>query len=342
MNCIRYVGLAICVSSPAAAQWIPQSSGTTVEFRGLSITSSSVVWASGQRGTVIHSLDGGKTWTTDTIPGASKLDLRSIEGTSDRVAHAMSIADSGRIFRTTDGGRTWTQQYLGLKKGSFFDAIRFWDAKHGIAVSDPVDGRFLFITTSNGGDTWEEVPVDHLPLALEGEGAFAASGGCLTVSGTSDVWLATGGATSARVFHSGDRGKTWTVSDAPIRAGVAAAGAFAIAFRDARNGIVVGGDYTKAKLGGRNVAVTTDGGRTWALVDSTSSPQGFKSAVSYVPGTNGQSIVSVGLSGTDVSRDGGRTWVQTDTIPYNSVLMAGRETGVVVGPRGRLAIGIFP
>lgn len=222
------------------------------------------------------------------------------------------------------------------RKGTFFDAIRFWDAQHGIAVSDPVDGRFVIIMTNDGGTSWSEMPSDRMPAALANEGAFAASGSLLAVYGASDVWFATGGAVVARVFHSSDRGKSWTVHDTPIRAGTASEGVFSVAFRDAKHGVVAGGDYTKASLGGRNVALTSDGGATWTLVDSASAPQGFKSAVAYVPGSAGKRLVAVGLNGTHASADGGKTWVATDTIPYNSLQLIGMS-GYAAGPKGRVA-----
>ena len=325
--------LLATVPSRVRAQWTPGTSGTENELRGLSVVSPRVAWASGQRGSVVRTLDGGATWMHDTVRGAGKLDLRSIAATSARVAHALSIADSGRVFRTTDGGRTWSERYLGLRKGSFFDAIRFWDAKHGIAVSDPVDGKFLIITTSDGGETWQEMPPDGMPAALPDEGAFAASGSALAVFGARDVWFATGGASVARVFHSKDRGRTWTVSDTPIRAGTPPEGIFSVAFRDSRNGVITGGDYTKPALGGRNFAHTADGGRSWTLLDSTASPQGFRSAVAYV---GGRRLIAVGLNGTDVSRDGGMTWVRVDSVAYNAVQASG-STAFAAGPRGRVA-----
>ncbi|MEO8622289.1 MAG: glycosyl hydrolase [bacterium] len=325
---------------PVLAQWVAQPSGAQVEFRGLSVVSPTVAWASGQRGTVLRTTNGGLLWTIDTVPGAASLDLRSIAATSAQTAFAMSIGDSSRIFRTVDGGRTWSVRFVGLRKGSFFDAIRFWDARHGVAVSDPVDGHFLLVTTSDGGDTWQEVPVDRMPHALANEGAFAASGSCIAVYGRSDVWFVTGGATVARVFHSSDRGRSWTVSDAPIRAGTASEGVFSVAFRDAMHGVITGGDYQKPALGGRNLALTTDAGRTWTLVDSASSPTGFRSAVEYVPGTAGRRLVVVGISGTDVSNDGGKTWVASDSVGYNSIQFGG-ATGYVVGPKGRVGKSEF-
>jgi photosystem II stability/assembly factor-like uncharacterized protein len=329
--------LSLAAAAPAAAQWAPQPSPTDVELRGLSVVSPRVIWASGQRGTVLRTIDGGGRWTRDTIPGAAALDLRAIAATSATTAHALSIADSSRIYRTTDGGRSWTRTWSATRKGTFLDALRFWDARHGVAMSDPVEGRFLVLTTSDGGASWQEVPADRIPPAIEGEGGFAASGTCIAVYGTSHVWIVSGGARTARVYHSPDRGRSWTVHDTPIRAGVASAGAFSVAFRDARNGVIVGGDYAKPALGGRNVAVTNDGGATWTLTDSTTSPAGYRSAAAFVPGTRTNTLVAVGLTGTDVSRDGGRTWIAVDTVAYNSVGFASPDAGWAVGPQGRIA-----
>src|SRR3954470_6432436 len=158
--------LTLAVPGRAVAQWSPLPSPTDVELRGLSVVTPNVVWASGQRGTVVHTTDGGRTWTRDTIPGASGLDLRAVAATSALVAHAISIGDSSRIYRTTDGGRTWSRRWSATRKGTFLDAIRFWDAHNGIAMSDPVDGRFLLLTTANGGETWQEVPPGRIPPAL--------------------------------------------------------------------------------------------------------------------------------------------------------------------------------
>lgn len=321
----------------AAAQWRPLASPTGVELRGLSVVSPRVVWASGMRGTVLRTTDGGTTWEHDTVRGAAKLDFRAIAATSRDVAHALSIGDSSRIYRTTDGGRTWTLRFTGTRQGSFFDAIQFWDAKHGIAMSDPVDGRFLVIATDDGGDSWHEMSAAGMPPALPGEGGFAASGTCLIVTGDRDAWLVSGGAAVARLYHSTDRGRSWKVHDTPLRAGVASAGIFSVAFRDANHGVIAGGDYQQPALRGRNLAVTSDGGVTWTLADSATSPAGYRSGVAFLPGTNGRRLIAVGLTGTDVSRDGGTTWTNVDVTAYNSVAIAADGTGWAVGPKGRIA-----
>src|SRR6202043_3700405 len=97
---------------------------------------------------------------------------------------------------------------------------------------------------------------------------------------------------------------------------------FSVAFRDRRHGVIAGGDYQQPALRGRNLAVTLDGGATWTLADSAASPAGYRSAVAYVPGTEGRTLVAVGLTGTDISRDGGLSWMQVEGVAHNSVQFA--------------------
>ena len=117
------------------------------------------------------------------------------------------------------GGRAWKLQFQNVEPKAFFNAIVFWDAKHGIALSDPVDGRFPLIVTDDG-EKWALLPEKSRHVALTKEGCFAASGTCLVSLGENDVWFCTGGAKTARVFHSGDRGKTWSVVETPLLAGI--------------------------------------------------------------------------------------------------------------------------
>jgi photosystem II stability/assembly factor-like uncharacterized protein len=322
-----------------AGSWQPQNSGTNAEFRGLAVISPTTVWASGTRGRVARTTNGGATWTVDSIPGAAALDFRDIAASSASRAWAMSAGpaeqNQAQIFRTDDGAR-WTRQLAMTDSGVFLDALAFWDPQHGIAMSDPVRGHLFLLATDDGGATWRPLPTADSPPVLPGEAAFAASGTCLAIQGTSNVWIGTGGSTRARVFHSTDRGRTWTVAATPVHAGSSAAGIFSVAFSDADHGIVVGGDYTKPRTPFDNVAVTSDGGRTWRLAKGPL-PQGYMSGVSYVPGTEGRSLVAVGLGGTAISNDRGESWAMVDTVGYNSVAFAARDAGWAVGPRGRIS-----
>lgn len=329
-----------CVAlTSAGAQWTPQQSGTDAEFRGLVALSPTVVWASGTRNRVAHTSDGGQTWKIDTIATGSTLDMRAISASSAMSAWALSAgpAEQGQaqIFHTNDGVH-WNKQFETREKGVFLDALAFWDNQHGIALSDPVGGQLFILATDDGGKTWARVAATGATAVLPGEAAFAASGTCLTVQGTSNVWIGTGGGPRARVFHSSDRGRTWSVADTPIHAGNSAAGIFSVAFRDAQNGVAVGGEYSKPKQAFDNVAVTSDGGRTWRLARGPL-PPGYMSAVAYVPETSGKSLVAVGLAGTATSNDGGESWAMVDTVAYNSITFASRTDGWAAGPKGRIA-----
>src|SRR5262249_9431579 len=226
-----------------------------------------------------------------------------------------------RIYKTTDAGQRWTLQFTSQNRKAFFDAFAFWDARTGIAVSDPVDGHFILIKTTDGGKSWNQLPTESSPQSLEGDGAFAASGTCIAVQGTKNVWFASGGAVVARVFRSTDGGQAWKASSTPITAGNASSGIFSVAFKDDKNGVIVGGDYKKESEGGNNVALTTDGGATWSIADGPR-PSGFRSAVAYVPGSRGSMFVAVGPSGSDYSLDNGKSWVPLGTDGFHAASFA--------------------
>jgi gamma-glutamyltranspeptidase/glutathione hydrolase len=306
------------------------------------VAADGAIWASGTKGTVLRSTDGGTSWELHAIPDAASLDIRDVEATSATTAYAMVAgADTGRIYRTTDGGTSWLRQYDDTRKGVFLDGVAFWDATHGIAAGDPMDGRFLVLRTEDGGAHWAQLAPATSPSALPGEAAFAASGTAIVVGPAGRAWLATGGATGggtmARVFRSTDYGQSWEASDTPIPAGTPSTGIFSVAFGDSLNGIAVGGDYTNPGAGRPNVAVTSDGGRSWRLADSAHVTP-YLSAVAYAGGT-GQEVVAVGTTGVFESADGGRTWARRDSAGYNAVAAA-RAQGkmVAAGERGRITV----
>ena len=324
--------LAALVQGSMSYQWSPLSTGVTARLRGVSAISDRVAWASGTNGTILRTIDGGGTWTTLAVPGAEKLDFRDVDAVDDKSAYVLSIGpgELSRIYKTADAGATWTEQFVNRDPKGFFDAMAFWDATRGIAVGDSIDGQFVILTTSDGGRTWTRVPPAALPPALPNEGFFAASGTNLTVLPPNHVWLGTGAASEARVLHSSDAGRTWTLASTPLAAGPSA-GIFSIAFADPTHGIVVGGDYKTEGVAGDNAALTADGGKTWTLMKGLS---GFRSAVAYVPG-NVKGIVAVGPAGSDVSLDAGKTWVPVAGAGYHAFAFARRGTnGFGVGEKG--------
>ncbi len=294
-----------------------------------------MAWASGAKGVVLKMVDG-EHWKTLAVPDTENLDFRDIQGFDDLTAIAMSAGPgaTSRMYKTTDGGASWQLMITNSDPNGFWDAMDFWDANNGVVFGDPVDGQFQVLTTSDAGKTWRAVAKDPRQLAaLANEGAFAASGTCLSVRGASDVWFVTGGADVTRVFHSTDRGQTWANSATQIPAAAAARGLFSVAFSDSKHGFAVGGDYQKITLPNLNGVRTEDGGKTWQ--DAPILPAGFLSVVTTVPGA-AQVWVAGGLTGSGVSVDGGKTWQVLGATPLNALGFANQTLGWAIGPKGLL------
>jgi len=327
-------------SMPFAGSWLVRGSGTTATLRGLHVVDAEVAWASGSGGTFLRTVDGADTWEIGTVAGAEELDFRDVHAWDQDNALVLSAGLPARIYRTGDGGRTWLLVYNNESPGVFFNAVSFWDDRRGIAVGDPMDGRFLLIQTGDGGRTWDELPFESRPEALEGEANFAASGTCMSVSGADTVWFGAGGP-AARVFRSTDAGSSWTVAETPIRSGLPSQGVFSLYFANQRRGIAVGGDYLDELNPTATAAVTLDGGVTWTAVDTP--PSGFRECVVAVSDATPRVLIAVGPSGTDLSEDGGLTWRPFAERHFHSVgFSADGATGIAVGMDGLDGTWRFP
>jgi photosystem II stability/assembly factor-like uncharacterized protein len=310
--------------------WSMLSSGTTASLRGVAAVDDRVVWASGSGGTWLRTTNGGTTWTAAQIPSAGKLDFRDVQAVDANTAYLLASGpgDQSRIYKTVDAGKNWTLQFTNPDTSGFLDAFAFWDPRHALTLGDPVEGRFGLFST-NDGVHWER---QLGPIALPQEGAFAASGTCLITTGKHDAWF---GTSAARVFHSNDDGKTWMAVQTTIRHETSGSGIFSLAFADTRHGIVVGGDYMHPELREHNIALTSDGGRTW-IEPSRNPPTGYRSAVTYVPVK--KAWIAVGTSGSDISYDNGATWEPLGREAFNAVSFARSGKGWAVGPNGAVAV----
>lgn len=317
-----------------APRWTVQTSGVAQRLRGVSAVNEQVAWASGAASTVLRTNDSGLTWQK-FIVSSDTLDFRDVDAIDAQTAYVMSIGNgpASRIYKTTDAGRTWKLQFKNEDEKAFLDAMSFWDANHGIAFGDSVNKQFYILTTADGGRTWSRVPVTNLPPAQENEGAFAASGTNIALFGKSHAWIGTGAAAKSRVLHTADGGRTWQVADTPLASGPSS-GIFSIAFRDAKHGVIAGGDYRKEQEAVDNLAVTSDGGVTWTLVKGLS---GFRSVVAYVPGVKTPALIALGPAGGDYSLDDGRTWKPIDGPGFDTFSFArGKQLGWGAGAEGKL------
>lgn len=300
---------ATAASPPSPGAWEVTVVDTDQSFRGLDAVDRDTAWVtggslSGGAGSVYRTTDGGETWQDVRPPGSDGLMFRDVEASDADTAVVLAIGpgEASRVYKTTDAGQTWTETFRNQDEAAFYNCIDFAPGgRLGLGVSDPVDGKFRIVRTTDGGENWEVLPSAGMPDST-GEYNFSASGECLTMTGR-DAWFGSGGA-QARVFHSTDQGMTWTAEDAALPTGEAA-GVFALDFSNPRQGLALGGDFADPAAG---TSSRSSDGHTW---QSTGDLTHLGEDVAWLKQGRATAIAvgeGGGVGGTSLTRDGGQTW----------------------------------
>jgi photosystem II stability/assembly factor-like uncharacterized protein len=328
----------IAEAAVSGPRWSQQPTGIDTNLRGVSVargvgagqTPRDVVWAAGSHGAVLRSIEGGKDFEQLKVPGTETLDFRDVEAFDEQTAYVMSSGEGekSRIYKTADGGKNWQLQYRDQRTGFFLDALACATPTRCVALSDPVDGKFLVLSTSDGTH-WRALPAGKMPPALPQEGAFAASGTAIALCGDV-IYFGTGGP-KARVFRSADGGETWSVTETPLASGNASSGVFSIACEGASELVAVGGNYREVAAASAVAAYSRDGGIHWQR--AAMPPGGYRSGVASLG--NGE-YVAVGTNGSEISHDHGVHWTHMGDLNLNAAGFRG-SAGWAVGPRGMVA-----
>lgn len=345
----------------------PQNSNTTQLLIAVSPVDENTVWAVGTSSTFVVTTDGGNTWRTGIVPtqNAADVQLRDVQAVSADVAYVLAIGNIPQdfaIYKTTDGGATWTQQFQNQLVGAFYDCFAFWTPTSGVAHSDSVNGVFPDLRTMDGM-TWQSI-ANNMPPALPGEASFSSSGTCIATQGTTNAWITTGGSDIARILATTDGGNTWSAYDTPLHSSPTAGG-FSVAFRDASNGFLGGGDLSPIDVYDAAQAATShDGGQTWQLTNEP--PLGYAIfCISYLTNTTGVGgggqhaigkaakhsptdytryvVATADLGGAAWTPDEGQTWnVLPNVSGYWGVAFANPQNGWMVGLNGAILKVSFP
>lgn len=197
----------------------------------------------GQRAMVRITASGqGGYLTPPFVPTA----VRSVSST---VALIGGLSNNvATISRTTNGGSSWSGINVSANLASV-EGVFMFDASNGIAVGNPVSGKFGVVRTTNGGAAWTAVGTAPLSTGSERivRGATAWRGDA--------IWFAT---SNNRVIYSLNKGQSWAQGSL----GVSGASVVSIAFRDSTNGIIL------YRTGVSNdspyrIASSVNGGSTW-------------------------------------------------------------------------------
>jgi photosystem II stability/assembly factor-like uncharacterized protein len=293
-----------------------------VRLRGISAVDANTAWASGQKGTVLRTVDGGVHWQVMHVQGAQALDFRDVEALSAQVAVVLSIGpgDSSRVYRTDDAGQSWTLALQNKDSRGFFDCMVF-EGERGWMLGDPVDGRYQLFATDNGGRDWRELA--NGPPADTDEAAFAASGTCIArLHGA--LAVASGG-TRARIHLLRDGQQQWQAVDTGMARRKPEAGVFSVV---PLNGswFAVGGDYRGESTPGNAASGMGN------AVERIIAPRGYRSGAACV----GDKLpcIATGPSGTDLWD--GRRWHALGDAGFDSIDLHG-NAGWLSGDAGRLA-----
>lgn len=336
-----WVVFSVCVGADlATAKWQVSDTGTSASLRGLSAVDDQVIWASGSDATVLRSSDAGQTWNSCGPTNYGDLEFRCVHAFDDQRACIASAGAPAVLLRTVDGGVTWTEAYRASSPVAFFDAMMFWDSDHGIAFSDPVDGKLLVVETNDGGQSWTSVS-DQLPDARDGEAAFAASNSSLCLGDSGQLWFGTGGANSdsSRLYFRSEWNGQWFTASTPIPSSPTS-GIFSItALKPEKKPpqpsvlICVGGDYRTSEPSPVTGCISHDGGISWRVMQSQ--PGGFRSAVITTPPNSilSGSLIAVGPEGTDVSNDGDH-WRAFSSTGFHALAIGDTEV-FACGSEGR-------
>ncbi|TND09017.1 MAG: oxidoreductase [Bacteroidetes bacterium] len=290
-----------------------------VSLRGLCPVDNKVVWASGSKGYVVRSTNGGKFFSWKQVPGFEKSDFRDIEAFDSLNAVIMSSGTPAVILRTENGGKDWKEAYRSNDSAIFLDGMEWMNRGEGFVLGDPVNGQFLLLHTKDSGKTWANYEHVRYDLkAAKDEAAFAASGTCIRKAGFDGLVIATGGKQSRILITKYVRHHFFLQSkEVPIIQGKPSTGIFSVAFRGPKIGVVVGGDYLDDTLTDRNCYYTTDGGNIW--IRPKVPPSGYRSCVENI---NKRMWIATGPGGTDFSNSKCKKWKRLSKKGFHVVRKA--------------------
>jgi photosystem II stability/assembly factor-like uncharacterized protein len=272
-----------------------------ISIRGLSVVDNNTIWASGSKGSVAKSTNGGTSFEWYRVKGYEQRDFRDIAAFDSNNAVIIAVAEPAIILRTNDGGHTWKKVFEDTTKGMFLDAMDFNNKGYGVVIGDPINNNLFKAFTIDYGNSWKSLHMADPGMQLkDGEAFFASSGTNVVATNNKNnpFIYATGGKISRLIYKD-------AFYNLNLLSNKESTGANAIALApDGKNAIVVGGDFADDKNAEQNCILVQLNKQPVFTVPQTG-PHGYRSCVAYI---NNKQLISCGTSGVDISADGGKNW----------------------------------
>ncbi len=152
--------------APAKGVWEPVSYTEDIKLIDVAFVTPDVGWVSGDKGTILHTKDGGKTWEAQLggDPAAADPEIERLRFFDER--HGWAIKDK-KLLATTDG-ESWEEiAPLPQRMGDFV----FLSPTDGFAAAGQT--QYLhephnIFRTRDGGRTWEPGPTCEMKAVVDG------------------------------------------------------------------------------------------------------------------------------------------------------------------------------
>jgi photosystem II stability/assembly factor-like uncharacterized protein len=278
-------------------------------IRALEVENDSTCWFTGSKNKFGYTNDYGKIWKENVIKyDTFNLEFRSISVTTNSV-FILSVGSPALLFKIDKKTLNYKLVYKETEEKTFYDSMQFWDDENGIAVGDPTANCISIVLTKDGGNTWNKIACENLPLAVEGEASFAASN--TNISLVSDLaFIATGGK-EANVIFGSEYGENWKKYKTPIVQGEKMTGIFSIDNLSMDTAIIAGGKWSSKENTENAMAITVNGGINWKIKENN---PGYISCIQFVPKTN--NIIACSTTGIYYSNNFAESWKKVNEEGY--------------------------